>query len=80
MAAGERGGRIEVSIADTGPGMSPEVLRRVGSPFYTTKAGGSGLGLFLARRLAQAAGGALEIESDPKLGTTCRVRLPRGRG
>ena len=80
VAAGERGGRIEVSIADTGPGMSPEVLRRVGSPFYTTKAGGSGLGLFLARRLAQAAGGALEIESDPKLGTTCRVRLPRGRG
>ena len=46
----------------------------------TTKARGSGLGLFLSRRLVQAAGGTLEIESEVGRGTTCTVHLPRARG
>ena len=69
--------RVEIEIADEGPGIPPDVLRRLGSPFVTTKAQGSGLGLFLARRLAQSAGGDLVIRSGEPRGTTCVVRLPR---
>jgi len=71
------GGALEVEIADDGAGIPPELLRRIGEPFVTSKAQGSGLGLFLARRLAQAAGGDLAIRSAPGRGTTCTLRLPR---
>ncbi|HEY6867164.1 MAG TPA: ATP-binding protein [Candidatus Eisenbacteria bacterium] len=80
VAAAERTGRIEVSLADSGPGIPADVLRRLGSPFYTTKASGSGLGLFLARRLAESAGGDLKVTSVPGQGTTCTVRFPRRKG
>jgi len=80
VAAAERGARYEVSIADSGPGVAPDVLKRLGSPFFTTKPAGSGLGLFLAQRLAQSAGGELRITSQPGEGTTCLVRLPKRRG
>ena len=72
--------RIAVRFADDGPGIPPETLRQLGSPFITTKATGSGLGLFLSRRLVQAAGGTLEVTSDTEhggRGTVCTVRLPR---
>ena len=80
VAAAERAARYEVSITDSGPGVAPDVLKRLGSPFFTTKAAGSGLGLFLAQRLAQSAGGELRIMSQPGAGTTCLVRLPKRRG
>ena len=69
-----------MSIEDDGQGISPEDLKRLGSPFYTTKARGSGLGLFLSRRLVQTSGGDLKIESQVGRGTTCVVRLPRSKG
>jgi len=75
----ERAGRIEVGIADDGAGIPAGTLKRLGSPFFTTKATGSGLGLFLARRLAESAGGELRIQSEVGCGTTCTVRLPRKR-
>ncbi len=70
-------GSVDIEIADDGPGVPPEVLERLGSPFVTTKAKGSGLGLFLARRLAQSAGGDLTIRSSSGRGSICHVRLPR---
>jgi signal transduction histidine kinase len=73
----ERRGAFEITITDTGPGIPPDTLKRLGEPFVTTKAQGSGLGLFLARRLVRSAGGELEIGSAPGRGATCRVRLPR---
>jgi signal transduction histidine kinase len=73
----ERRGAFEVAIADDGPGIPAETLQRIGEPFVTTKAKGSGLGLFLPRRLVRAAGGELAIDSAPGRGTTCRVTLPR---
>ncbi len=76
----ERSGRFEVTIADDGEGIPAETLRQLGKPFFTTKASGSGLGLFLARRLAAGAGGRLGIRSEVGRGTTCVVRLPRRRG
>lgn len=75
----EHPGRFEVVIADDGEGIPAATLRRLGSPFFTTKASGSGLGLFLARRLAATAGGDLRIRSEVGRGTTCVVRLPRRR-
>lgn len=75
----ERTGRVEVGIADDGAGIMAGTLKRLGNPFFTTKATGSGLGLFLARRLAESAGGELRIQSEVGRGTTCTVRFPRRR-
>lgn len=72
----EAGGRFRVAISDTGQGIDPEVVQRLGNPFFTTKAQGSGLGLFLTRRLLTSAGGDLEIAGREGGGTTCTVSLP----
>ena len=80
LSRSERGGRFEFAIRDTGVGLAPEISGRVGDEFVTTKAQGSGLGLFLTRRLVQSSGGDLEIRGAPGRGTTCIVRLPRRRG
>ena len=79
VTAREPGSRIEVAFEDDGPGIAPDVLKKLGNPFFTTKAAGTGLGLFLARRLLQASGGDLTIRSEVGRGTTCIVRLPRLR-
>jgi signal transduction histidine kinase len=80
LSRAERGGRFEFTIRDTGTGVAPEIAGRLGDAFFTTKARGSGLGLFLTRRLVQSSGGDLEIRGEPGRGTTCVVRLPRRRG
>jgi two-component system sensor histidine kinase RegB len=69
---------LTVHVVDRGPGMPPEVLDRVGEPFFTTKAPGHGmgLGLFLARAVVERLGGALEIDSQPAVGTRVRVTIP----
>lgn len=71
--------RVEIAIVDQGAGMSPELLARVGEPFFTTKEPGRGMGLgvFLARALAERLGGSLELSSVLKQGTTVRVVLPQ---
>jgi signal transduction histidine kinase len=70
----EHGPYFEVS--DRGPGMPPEVLRRLGEPFFTTKERGSGLGLGISRRVIEEHDGHLEVASEPGKGTTVLVRLP----
>ena len=79
VSASDRKGQIEVSIADTGAGISTEHLRQLAKPFFTTKVQGSGLGLFLTRRLLESVGGSLRIESVVGQGTRCRVCLPLRR-
>jgi two-component system cell cycle sensor histidine kinase/response regulator CckA len=71
-------GEAIVEIADTGRGISADVLGRVFEPFFTTKAPGvgTGLGLPICRSIVTALGGTIEIESVVGLGTTCRVTLP----
>ena len=66
-------------IEDTGFGMAPEVVARVGEPFFTTKGPGRGmgLGLFLVRTFVERVQGALEIDSRPGEGTLSRIRIPR---
>ena len=69
---------LRVTVADTGQGMSPEVLARAGEPFFTTKGEGrgTGLGLAMARQFAERAGGMMRIESAPGKGTTVTLWLP----
>lgn len=61
-AVGEPPARAELSVRDTGPGLSPDALLRVFEPFYTTRADGLGLGLSLCESLAQAMDGALSVQ------------------
>jgi signal transduction histidine kinase len=68
---------VRVSFTDTGGGMSNETLARVFEPYFTTKKGGSGLGLMITQRIVRAHGGEIVIESDPGRGLTLTIRLPR---
>jgi len=70
------GDRVRVTVADDGPGMSAEVLSRIGEPFFTTRAQGTGLGLHLSRQLVQGANGSLAVSSREGQGTTVTVELP----
>jgi two-component system sensor histidine kinase RegB len=71
-------GRVRATVQDHGPGMSAEVLARVGEPFFTTKGPGEGmgLGLFLTRALAEQLGGEFHIASHPGSGTEAWIDLP----
>ena len=71
-------GRVRATVQDRGPGMPPEVLARVGEPFFTTKGPGEGmgLGLFLTRALAEQLGGEFHIASRPGSGTEAWIDLP----
>jgi signal transduction histidine kinase len=80
VSIGESRGRFEIQVRDSGPGIAPDTLRRMGEPFVTSKAQGTGLGLFLTRRLVESAGGTLEIGNAAGGGALARVTLPRGRG
>jgi two-component system NtrC family sensor kinase len=70
------GGRLEVKVADTGTGISPEQLKRIHEPFYTTKEEGFGLGLAISRSIVWENDGEMRIESEPGRGTSITVLLP----
>jgi two-component system sensor histidine kinase HydH len=76
VRAGATGGRLTVTVADTGSGIAPEVLPKVFEPYVTTKAKGLGLGLAIARRIVEAHGGSIEAESEPGRRTCFRFALP----
>jgi signal transduction histidine kinase len=67
---------VEVVVRDNGSGISPEHAGRLFEPYFTTKKHGTGLGLFVTRRLVTDHGGAISCESQPGMGATFRVRLP----
>ncbi|WP_248353720.1 two-component system sensor histidine kinase NtrB [Anaeromyxobacter oryzae] len=67
----------ELVVRDTGRGMPPEVLGRIGTPFFTTRDDGTGLGVVLARSVIAQHGGSLRYESEPGKGTRVEVTLPR---
>ena len=72
------GGRLEITVTDTGHGMDAAVRERALEPFFTTKPAGqgTGLGLAVAANLVQAAGGDIVLDSAPGQGTTVRITLP----
>jgi PAS domain S-box-containing protein len=84
------GGKIEVltrpikdkvifKISDSGVGMDEQTQKQLFNPFFTTKEGGTGLGLSTVKKIVDAHKGEIEIESEKSKGTTVTVSLPRGR-
>ncbi len=77
LAKDDAGARTaEVHVIDTGPGIPPEVVANIFNPYFTTKAGGTGLGLPTARRIAEAHHGRLTVHTDPGRGTDFTLSLP----
>jgi signal transduction histidine kinase len=74
--ARQEGGWVGISVTDDGPGMAPSQLKSIFLPFYTTKAEGTGLGLAICQRIAQRAGGRIEVRSRLGEGTTFDLLLP----
>jgi two-component system sensor histidine kinase RegB len=79
LAIHQRNERIVFEVRDQGTGMPPEIVRRAGEPFFTTKPPGKGmgLGLFLVRLVAERLGGCLRLESEVGKGTLAILELPR---
>jgi two-component system, NtrC family, sensor histidine kinase HydH len=65
-----------IDVIDTGPGIAPEMRDKLFRPFQTTKPGGSGLGLPTVKRIVEAHGGAIDVQSTPGHGTKFAIRLP----
>jgi K+-sensing histidine kinase KdpD len=69
-------GAAVLRVMDRGAGMTPDILDRIRKPYYTTKEGGSGLGIAIARGIIEQHGGTLRFESTSGRGTTATVILP----
>jgi signal transduction histidine kinase len=68
--------RIALHVIDTGPGMTPETLCKIFEPYFTTKAGGSGLGLPTSRRIIEGHHGKLDVHTEPGRGTDFVLTFP----
>ena len=75
LAADSDGKRAALAIRDQGPGIPRDRLERIFEPFYSTKAGGTGLGLATVARIVADHGGAIDVASEPEQGATFTVRL-----
>jgi PAS domain S-box-containing protein len=75
-ALSEDGTAVEVSIADTGHGLTDEIRERLFLPFYSTKHRGTGLGLSIAAKIVQEHGGSIRAESNTPKGARFLVRMP----
>lgn len=76
VSAESSGGQITFTVMDNGPGIPPDVLARIGTPFFTTKAKGTGLGIAQCQRLVGKAGGQFRIASEQGKGTTVSFSIP----
>jgi two-component system sensor kinase FixL len=68
--------QAEISIADTGEGMAPELAANIFQPYFTTKEKGTGLGLAICQSIIQEHGGSISVDSTPGLGTAFIIQLP----
>jgi signal transduction histidine kinase len=82
ISARSEAGRIAIAVRDTGIGIDPEALPHLFDPFWQAehapnrRYGGAGLGLAITRRLTEAQGGEIEVESQPGMGSTFTLWLP----
>src|SRR5437660_1069676 len=76
VAASQNSPAIELSFIDTGKGMSAEVAAKIFQPFFSTKPGGSGLGLPTAKKIIDAHSGTIEVQSEIDRGTKFTIQLP----
>ncbi|MCL1981408.1 MAG: ATP-binding protein [Proteobacteria bacterium] len=73
------GQSVEARIRDTGVGIAPDLMAQVFFPYFTTKQKGTGIGLAISQKIIIEHGGAIELESEPSLGTTATIQLPASR-
>jgi signal transduction histidine kinase len=70
-------GRVELAVADNGPGLTDEARAKLFTPYFTTKARGTGLGLAIVHRIVTDHGGEIRVDGSPGAGAVFTVRLPR---
>jgi two-component system, sensor histidine kinase FlrB len=68
--------KATISVADSGPGIAPEMGERIFTMHFTTKEGGTGIGLYVARAVVESSGGEIRVSSEPGHGATFRIELP----
>jgi len=69
-------GKAEISFSDNGKGMPPEVVSKIFTPLFTTKAQGMGFGLSICKRIVEAHGGSISVKTEVGIGTSFTVSLP----
>ena len=69
---------VDLLIEDTGPGIPPAQLSKIFDPYYTTKQSksGTGLGLYITKKVVEDHNGSIKVDSTPETGTTFTIRLP----
>ena len=75
-ALSEDGAAVEITVSDTGPGLSDEIRERLFLPYYSTKRRGTGLGLSIAAKIVQEHGGTISAEANTPKGARFLMRLP----
>jgi signal transduction histidine kinase len=76
LSAREVDGEVRIVVEDNGAGIEQDLLPRLSTPFFTTKEGGTGLGLWITQGIMQSHGGRLELESTLGTGTKVTLALP----
>jgi len=74
-AAPDDGGGVRIEISDRGPGVPPDAAQRIFDPYFTGKAGGTGLGLALVKQTIEMHGGTISVKETPGGGATFVVRI-----
>jgi PAS domain S-box-containing protein len=75
-----KGQNVSIIFKDTGGGIPPEALEKLGEPFFTTKSTGNGLGLMVSYNIIENHGGTVEVESEINKGTAFHIELPAANG
>ena len=68
---------IEIRVSDTGPGIPPEQLERIFTPFFTTRTRGTGLGLSIVQKIAEGHDGRIRVECPLEGGSIFTIELPK---
>jgi len=76
LLSGKRGQSARISVSDNGPGIHPEMQKKIFTPFFTTRLEGSGLGLAIVKKIIEAHRGKVWVESLPQKGSTFYIELP----
>ena len=69
---------VDVRVEDTGRGITPAQMAKIFDPYFTTKQGksGTGLGLYITKKVVEDHNGSIKVDSTPEVGTTITIRLP----